>query len=474
MNLERLDALRRRLTEAPDECDLFETFDELLHLLDSPDASAARNVLEEVVCVRLLAKEQVLKCTAALSWYAEGTAGVGFLLERLAHCLGQLELRRARAEAEDVLRAANRALRELEGAGVLAPQVLALCRQLVPVVEEPGAVTSVVLEFVDTHWESVAEAERQQLAAFVGSFNGPKLVASGDGRLVWLLVEAVRHGAGMVLLRCCVLSALHCLTLASPCIVSALKEFAQNDGNARLQSRAKAGVELMSLLVRRCDGMTEQQLATTVAPVLEALIDYCVRCPVQEDRSAAWAVAEAALGRLATGARVQALAQLLESCPFGTVVALLIARVKNELAADWSGWWPACESRLFTFIFCVPRDSADLTSKHDAVMAALNLLLFVTIKERHLPEAHRAAVRQLRSSFLPPLEQLLVARIAQAHLPATAEQHNAMQSSVEVAGTAPVAPEWTEQSLKEARDKTLVADELTMSVIRRIESFVEK
>jgi len=86
----------------------------------------------------------------------------------------------------------------------------------------------------------------------------------------------------------------------------------------------------------------------------------------------------------------------------------------------------------------------------------------------------RVVVRQLRGAFLPPLESLLLARIAQAHLPTSVEQQNRLLDKMEVEGAAPATSAWTEQSLKEAQDKTLVADELTVSVIRRIESFVEK
>ncbi len=470
-SLDEVRRVRQRLAgPVPDEGhDLFGLFDELLPLLDSPDvvmATEARQALEQEVCKGMTNKEQLLKCCAALSWYGQGVKGLEFLLVRLAQCVGQLEAARVRGEASDLVQAMSRAVEAVAESGRIAGHVVLLCR-LLWAHGEKRAITDLLLDFAESQHGSISGADMQLVASVVGAE-----LESGDGRVVHVALAAVRQGAGVGKLRTCVLSPNYALSLATGCITTALKQYCEKEDDAKLTLRGGAAVALLRHLLVRCGALNEQHLAEWLASTVQAVIEYCVRCPVQEERLAAWSLVETAHGKLTVSARMQSLADLLEKCPFDTVAALLIARIKNELAADTASWCSCCRERLFPHIFRVPKDASELSSRQDAVMAALNLLLFLTIRERQMQEADKAVVRELRKSYLGPLEQLLSARLTQARMPVSVEQQNKLMEQMEVQGVG-AKQEWTEETLKTAQQKTLVADELTMSVIRRIESFVE-
>jgi hypothetical protein len=162
------------------------------------------------------------------------------------------------------------------------------------------------------------------------------------------------------------------------------------------------------------------------------------------------------------------------------VCSLVCTRVKNELLIkeNEETWWKYCAQEIFPAIYIPPKDGSDLSSRRDAIVAALNLLLFLTLKEKHWEEDRAVVIRNLRVDYLNPLEKLLVARMKQARLPVNVDDHNKMMAKMgdEVAGLEEEGDggekrEWTQESLEESTKKTLLADELVFSIVTRIREF---
>jgi hypothetical protein len=457
-----------RLRREGEKADLFSAFDRLLHLLDddNPDlAFAARQVLVDAVCQSLSPKERVLKCGEALTWYSRGVGGISFLAGEALDALSSLSEDRARGEVCELLQSVAVAAFALkEGWVEVASELDALARLALQLDAERG--TEVVLQLMDEHASLIA-----RWTSLLESAN-PRLLRRGafDGRVVHLLLVVIEKGiAAHSLLRPHVFSPLHNLLLAAPVIGAAMSEFCGQPEDPKLLQRARVAFMLGKALVERCKGMAVFELVhwhQWLKSLVLSLVDFSVRCPDQAERLLGWNLIELCLEHMSVETRGEAYGHLLENCPFATVVALVVGKLKGELVRDTSVWWPLCSSRLLWLAFRVPKNSSELSSRHDAIVAALNLLLFLAIrsgKQETRPEF--SVVARARHEYLEPLERLLSARIAQAALPMDLDHQNKLMKTVS-------EHQWTEDSLREAQQKTLVTDELCMSIIRRIESFL--
>ena len=461
----QLDVLAHRLTTGEkDTADYFLLFDRLLHLLDHEDsevAEKAQTLLETVICDKGLSKkEQLLKASEALTWYCEGPRGVTFLLITLTRSLDtDMSEARARAETANVVHGVTKAIAAAKfDTSLLASAMAPLCDVLLRF-DASSSVLPMVLGYI----ENARLVNVEEFARIVAKWM--RALELSDGRSVYLLNAVTSTlGLGQHLLRCCVLSRVETLVRASQYSKVALTEFVADSESEALLFRA---TQAMLLLRRLIDPLALNCLTSEhqwLVPLLQTVIDFCVRCPDQIERASAWAVVERTLSAMTEEMRASSLAQLLAS-PFGTVASLLCTRVKNELLANQEFWWPKCVENLFPLIFVVPSDDSELNARRDSILAAVNLLLFLTIRQKNMSPVEGQVISGYRRGFLAPLEKLLQARISQARLPKNVESHNEMLQKMEP------GKEWTQESLDAATRKMLVADELLYSAVERIRVF---
>jgi hypothetical protein len=456
-----------RLRREADKADLFGAFDQLLGLLDYDAidlAFAARQVLVDVVCAGLSPKEQLLKCSEALVWYSQGSGGVGFLVDMAVFALSHSNVSRSRAEASNMLLSAGKAVFALgDSSGEVMQELDALVRFVVELDIDLG--TDAVLSLIElrpgeaVRWtELLARANRRLLQ-----------IGAHDGRVVFLLEAAVRCNVGSSLLRPCVLTPAHSLFLASPVIRATITELCNSAEDVAVLGRARVAMSLAEMLLERCKSSVFSQFELAdyhrwVKDFVQALIDFSVRSPVQGERLKGWKLIETCFERMSVVSRAEAFAFLIEQCPFATVVCLVIGKVKDELRSNGGVWWPLCEPRLFNAIFRIPKDASEMSSKHDVIVAGLNLVLFLTIRAKRDAVITHEMLLRVRQEYVQPLEKMVAHRVMQGNMPVDLEQQNKLMKTVS-------DHQWTEESLKAEQQKTLVADELCMSIIRRIESY---
>ncbi len=139
--------------------------------------------------------------------------------------------------------------------------------------------------------------------------------------------------------------------------------------------------------------------------------------------------------------------------------------MKNELmGAEGAEWMVHCKRALFGVIFRVPVDLNDLMARHDAIVSACNLLLFLTLR-KGLSDEDRIAVERLRSMYLPPLVSLCSEQMRRCTSTAAADvaQHNAALKLLNG------GLQMDEDSLCRANAKVAVNAELILSIAKRIE-----
>ncbi len=441
--------------------DLFGAFGRLVDLLDEANfdvAFASRQVLVDVVCEELSSKEMLLACADAFS-KNRGFESVCFLLQTARDALEKSSL--GPREASSLLWTGARAVaacastlreEEEEKKKEMLENTLALLQTALRLDAEQSLESA--LQMVDQHEDLFAQMWTPILSEEIGR----SLLERGshDGRVALLLAAVLERGGqrAPLLLRPCVFAPAHSLRLSTPAICAAVRELCQDEKDSLALKRARRAVfGVGAQLIGRQSVELSHWHQWGVKSLLLALVDFSVRSPEQAERLKGWNLIELLLEKMSNECRTEALAHLLQHCPFTTVVALVIGKVKSAyLAGDAD-----CD-QLLSLVFRLPKDASELSAQQEAIVAALNFLLLLAIRKSD-------RVAHLRQEYLLPLERLLAARIAQAKLPMDLEQQNKLMKTVS-------EHQWTEETLREAQKKTQVTDELCMSIIRRIEEYI--
>lgn len=433
--VELIDKMKEKmLQDKEQQVEYWAVYDRLLHLLDHADERVRQktsSLLLEVVCsLGLSSKERLLKACEALTWLPhENWHGTLFLLQEIGSCMSSSS-QRAAQEAVAAVKSKGLSLLEKQPKDRL-DQVVG---NIVAIAEHCGERelgASLLLDFAEhCRIDFASSAMKNVVVSLEKTLPRMWPFRSSHGQVVVALCGVLFHRlVGQSLFPLCVLSHVHALSLGCACATSAWKDFCADAENPALLYRAQAATQLVDMLLSRfSEPMLAEHWAQWLGDCVRGIIDFCVRCPNSEARSEAWKVAEKVLDKLDVPGRGLALTQLSSSCPFGTVLALLCTRTKNEIVKlqktdHWTYWWKLCVEELFPSLFRVPKDNSELVALHDTVMAGLNLMLFLVIRRKSMTSEEGKAVLGFFDSFKKPVEELLRTHLIQAKAQPQGPEH---------------------------------------------------
>lgn len=504
---DRLKHLRERLQQSRELLDEthWDLFDRLLHLLDSSDEGAAvvaRDILERLVCGEALSpKEQLLKGCEALTWVV-GQNAICFVLGLVARSLKVVGNKRNAREVLEAMRrsvsiAGGNAIEEEEEEeegksrvkddepdqdnGVDGGSEERVCEESVAVLYAAHAAGADEIEVLDVlfqvwEWLRIQSQETEGKAADLVERLSDRgdLLSDLEGRGVMAIEAAVRLGRGRQLLPL-VWTPEFALKNASECVRGSLKAYGEGhqDKSKRkqLSFRASRAVALGKRLAERC-GEERVVMSLESQRWMNALLKEVARHSgthgSKDVRTATWQMCERLLDACDLNLRAYCLVELLNG-PLSSIAALACTRIKTDLlkSGKWRQWWPICVNQLFPVVYKPPKDAGELAGRHDVYSAALNVLLFLTIRSSQLAKDEADMIVDLRGRFIPPLEKVAREVIMQASQPVDLEAQNEQLAKM------PGAPKWTEETLKTSMQRSLVAAQLLMSVIARIEDFAK-
>jgi hypothetical protein len=348
-----------------------------------------------------------------------------------------------------------------------------------------SALIDAVLEYAETH-QSTSERIATLLAEVCGrgeflrrisdeeddyDDDGSSLLRlTIDPRAASVLCTVCETGAGQDLLP---ISVMHPAFAFSSCVAafkSALGSIPAGEDGAPLGDamlfRIRRTLTCMANLQRRVPPEMygiEHDLEWSLRFV-RSITDFCVRCSDQQSRSFAWKTLEDFLSvRLSIECRVECMGALLNSCPYAHVVGLLCTLTKSHILAmrgspNWAKWWALCKSKLLPPIFKLPQSGSEISSQRfDALMGALNLLLFLVVAR-----IEDALLDFLKSSFLTELRMMIRDEMERQRKGPDLKEQNDLLGKL-------TTEQWTEDKLKEAAQRALLSLELMQSLVMRIE-----
>ncbi len=217
--------------------------------------------------------------------------------------------------------------------------------------------------------------------------------------------------------------------------------------------------------------------------LIRSLIEFCVAMPDEKLRGRGWTCVQRCLDKQDVGSRAQCFASLIAQCPHANAVSLLITRgallcpcvvvfvvllalsnpvslpsVKSELmGGEGSQWMDHCKRVLFALIFRVPSDEVDLVARHDTLVSAANLLLFLSL--RRCSDQDQEVVARIREMYVPALRALLRAVVAK-------DAHGQGELLRKLSGVALPADEASQRA---SYQRIVLSSELLLSILARVE-----
>lgn len=112
----------------------------------------------------------------------------------------------------------------------------------------------------------------------------------------------------------------------------------------------------------------------------------------------------------------------------------------------------------------MPNDGAELLNRHDALVSAANLLLFLSAR-RSADESERALVQRLRDAFVPPLRSLVAMQIVRC---GDADAVKSTELLKSISGGAAM----DETHLRAANERIVLAAQLLGNILERIDELM--
>ena len=474
----------------------WDLFDQLLGFLDN-DSEKERSLAHEAmarVCSFFSTKEIVLKSMASLSFCFKKNC-LSFLMKTLSsslvaykkvttsrdalgHLRGRLIKREEDFGAEDMDEDEddNDVEDEMEQVRFEASALVSLCEALCTTGLDCKKVVCFALEVMENHrWLSLED--RQALTVFVAQKYGQDKLL--DGRFVHALYCLLKSGLGTALLPVHVLTAKSCLFKMHQCLVSAFQSFSEDAENERLKYRATTAAQIfldMVARVQRPNNINEHDIQLWVSLLLRMVIEFCVRCEDQSFRSSCWRDGVEKLLKTFNAKEKVYCVSLLLSCPYGTVTGLLCSFVKDEMdealregGQRWRHLFQSCKNVLFVQLFKIPSNESQFLNSHrDAILAACNLLLFLTLRLKRMNAEEISYFRWITREYVSRLKHAIDRELKQLSLPIDLSEQNKMMKKM---GQHEL---WTEKSLLESNEKKKTNLLLISSVINRIEEFEQE
>jgi len=241
----------------------------------------------------------------------------------------------------------------------------------------------------------------------------------------------------------------------------------------------KKGVELASHIVNLwCEpsGLTAGLLPNTthLFELVQAIIDFMVKCPEQTTRTFSLKTMQEYLSVLDDETRMDILETLLEKCPYNTVIATIIHIVTEEVNKAWvartkdkSFNSPFISTKIISMLETLLKP-VDVLNRVDILISSLNFLLFILLRDRTaniIGLWESLLLNKLRENSLTPLQSLVRQMIGESIKEAeSSDKAKKTMKEIQQHGLPPLS----QQQLQTAQQQNITNLQLVYNLLDRV------